>query len=560
MSSVPTISDACRTSVFVSNLLADSGVENKNVRIGTVNIGSLIDSTVHSEASAALDDAPTPESSHATGTDRSFDSEVLGTDVADENDDVCGNFDNLQSWVSDKSNSSSSSSSTGSKAVTSDIGPEDCTRPSREYVDQIEEDGLQQAAGVSDVSTLKASTTDHSITTTLGNPAPNSSSAYSSSTCPVFSPTRMRRSATRISRKPSRVTFINCDEPWLCPEDEEEDIRRIEQEHAEPDIFSPVSQDPGSPFDMTESPVAAKGKEENRKEDIPEATHVIALHGEDEHGSEGHYNEGFGDRWFMHGVKPVWGWDFVMTFSMPKALLDEMEGTNSTHREVSGGDDNSGVDSPATYKYKNEGQDNLNAPGGFVTRLASGQSIPPFEDRSSSDHTRDRAEILARLKSAGFVISQLLVPDEKVIIVRLSLTEEKLHEKAVNLGLNLQLISDYGGGYLSYDPAKRHCYVNSVKQEAWGCYFSPAERARIIMGVLESKEFWGCDLDVQRLIYHQVVFQAFPLHSLKDRDELVHKVVWHRWWNPSSRPPVAELKDYLGGKFLVQSVSTISTL
>lgn len=160
-----------------------------------------------------------------------------------------------------------------------------------------------------------------------------------------------------------------------------------------------------------------------------------------------------------------------------------------------------------------------------------------------------RVEILARLKSAGFVISQLMVPSEGVILVRITLPEKRMKEKAVKLGIELRLQPEYGGGYLAFSEDHERMFLNYELAEERNCYFAPADRSIIIMGVLQSKESWGCDLNIEKLLHEGVILQAFALHSEKERWELVRETVWKRVWDPTYLPPFGLMKDYLGGKW-----------
>lgn len=243
-----------------------------------------------------------------------------------------------------------------------------------------------------------------------------------------------------------------------------------------------------------------------------------------------------------------------MTFVMPKSLAERLNKNNEAQTNGmndDNGDDNVGQDDddanysiePTMLPAASESSEDI------LATFSSGSTTASLEARKSVEQTRQRADVLARLKSAGFVISQLLVPSDSIILVRFSLPEQKLKRKAVHMGLRLKLTKKYGGGFFDYTPEKEHAFVNQAKRDAWKCFFSPADRTRIIIGVLQSKEHWGCDLDVERLVYQQVVFQAFSLHSITERDDLVKKIVWRKPWGSTSKAPLEQLKDYLGGKF-----------
>lgn len=233
--------------------------------------------------------------------------------------------------------------------------------------------------------------------------------------------------------------------------------------------------------------------------------------------------------------KPVWGWDYIMNFGLPADLEENVE----TAGQVS--------------------ERNEHVSSSFMSILPTyprSETPPQVVRRRSQQQLQERMEIFARLKSAGFFISQLLVPRERMIVVRLSLDEETLKEKAVHMGLELQLKKEYGSGYLDYSPQREYAFINEDMQQTWNCYFSPAQRALIILTVLQSKEHWGCDLSVEKLLCNQTVLQMFLLHSPPERDALVQNVVWKRLWDPTWKPSMDALREYFGGKFSVRSYVT----
>lgn len=272
----------------------------------------------------------------------------------------------------------------------------------------------------------------------------------------------------------------------------------------------------------------------------------------------------------LNDIKPPWGWDFILSFKLPKTLRAKLANSPSCTRVSK--NKNNRVDIPIE-DYGDEGEDGDGDSSGDddnpsdsprapdhgwcvprwrrreQSRTTQEGQVPHKEHRRSryTRQTRKRVEILARLKSAGFVFSQLVVPSENVILVRISLPERQLKQKAVHIGLELRLKEQYGSGFLSYEVEREYAYMNDHHKTQWKCFFSPSERAVIILAVLQSKEHWGCDLNLERLVYDQTVLQAFALHSEPDRKRLVKRAVWARWWDPTWKPPLAELKDYLGG-------------
>jgi len=155
---------------------------------------------------------------------------------------------------------------------------------------------------------------------------------------------------------------------------------------------------------------------------------------------------------------------------------------------------------------------------------------------------RIRKSLLVRLQKAGFSYSQLWVPAAHVILVRIALPEEKLHEVAEKIGFELKLVPRFGGGYLEYSAARRRCYVNSASTD----FFTPAERLQLNLEVLGSTASWGAKIDVENLIHRGALVDSFPLHDRKVRNKLLKDVVYHHWWDPFFRPNFRRLKDYLG--------------
>lgn len=253
---------------------------------------------------------------------------------------------------------------------------------------------------------------------------------------------------------------------------------------------------------------------------------------------------------YVYGEKPAWGWDYCLCFKIPgilKAAVADSDGkkpsefkkrrTKKTAAELNVPDSNK----PA--------QENVELENGVA-------GLNEHAAEKSRDLVWKRVEILARLKSAGFVFSQILIPSEGIILVRLSLPERQMKKKAEKIGMELRLKSQYGGGYLSFRAAREEIFANDDEQRLRRCYFCPADRAIIILKALQSKEDWGCDLNIERLLYKQTVLQAFAIHSELERNRLITNAVWRRIWDPSYVLPFSDLKDYLGGKF----TSDLSTM
>eukprot|EP00737_Agarophyton_chilense_P003775 gb/GEZJ01004526.1/.p2 GENE.gb/GEZJ01004526.1/~~gb/GEZJ01004526.1/.p2 ORF type:complete len:454 (-),score=59.99 gb/GEZJ01004526.1/:1808-3169(-) len=234
------------------------------------------------------------------------------------------------------------------------------------------------------------------------------------------------------------------------------------------------------------------------------------------------------------GARPHWGWDYVFVFRLPRALKRQLAADAADAADP--------ADGPAIKRAELAA-----AAEGRPNDALHQEEDEEEEDGKSAQRLRERVEILARLNSAGFVFSQLLVPSEQLIFLRLSLPLDGLKQAAQHVGMELQLKPEYGGGYLVFAPHREHVYVNHEMEKSSGCYFAPADRSLLIMNVLQSKEHWGCGLNIERLLFEKKVEQAFALHSMVEKRRLVKEVVWRQWWNPIRRPPFQELKDYLGG-------------
>eukprot|EP00178_Gracilaria_changii_P028101 TRINITY_DN957_c0_g1_i2.p1 TRINITY_DN957_c0_g1~~TRINITY_DN957_c0_g1_i2.p1 ORF type:complete len:847 (+),score=149.53 TRINITY_DN957_c0_g1_i2:1650-4190(+) len=224
--------------------------------------------------------------------------------------------------------------------------------------------------------------------------------------------------------------------------------------------------------------------------------------------------------------RPSWGWDYVFVFRLPRALKRQLaaEAAAEAHDYVPPEQQND------EHEQRNEDADEEE------------------EDGKSAQRVRERVEILARLSSAGFVFSQLLVPSEQLIFLRLSLPTTALKQAARHVGMELRLLPQFGGGYLEFEPHREHVYVNHELEKSSGSYFAPADRSLLILNVLQSKEHWGCGLNIERLLFDQKVEQVFALHSIPEKRRLVREVIWRQWWNPIREPPFHEIKDYLGAR------------
>lgn len=178
-----------------------------------------------------------------------------------------------------------------------------------------------------------------------------------------------------------------------------------------------------------------------------------------------------------------------------------------------------------------------------------------FDTSQSADNKEEkvaqkakRIEIIARLKRAGFVFSQIKSDDEEIILLRFTLPATTMKEKAEKLSLDVQLRKRYGGGHMDYKVEYSNKFVNHRREKSTGAYFSPSDRIIIILNTLQSKENWGCALNIEKLIHTRVLKQAFAIHSPKFQTELVQRAVWERLLDPFWIPPFREIKDYLGAR------------
>lgn len=246
---------------------------------------------------------------------------------------------------------------------------------------------------------------------------------------------------------------------------------------------------------------------------------------------------------FVYGVKPAWGWDYVLSFKIPGSM--------------NVGDTANGSDIHRLRKRKRNSQEESN----HSSILSAGNNSEPTDpdaltkrtakaSQKCEERTKKRVEVLARLKSAGFVFSQLFIPSEGVILVRIALPEKRMKAKAIKLGMELRLKEEFGGGYLTFSFEREEAFLNHREEQARNCYFCPADRAIIILNVLQSKEDWGCGLNIERLLYEKHLLQAFAIHSELEQRALITDTVWKRIWDPTYLPPFNALKDYLGGEFL----------
>jgi hypothetical protein len=229
----------------------------------------------------------------------------------------------------------------------------------------------------------------------------------------------------------------------------------------------------------------------------------------------------------IYGMQPAWGWDYVFVFQAPKFAVPPPAAPDSVAERVRSTLQQSGLaqlDSDAALSQEGSKREQE----AFPTVDDSNACYANHQDDPKvAAATQTRLDVLSRLQSAGFSFSQMYVPTEDAIFLRLGLSQEKLMEKAEHLRMELPLKPEYGGGYLAFSQTLISCFHNG---ENTGSFFLPADRILIILGTLQSKEAWGCGLNLERLVFKNKVLQAFAIHSKPEQDQLVADVVWARLW------------------------------
>lgn len=259
----------------------------------------------------------------------------------------------------------------------------------------------------------------------------------------------------------------------------------------------------------------------------------------------------------LFGEKPAWGWDYIFVFKLPRSLRPEV--LSAKKQSQTNTDEHSPSAEPGKYdKAEDDKPDEtmVEMADEEVEKEQEQDDMPneePVRREKCELLIQKRIEILSRLKTAGFVFSQVQVPSENVVLVRFSLPETVLKEKAELLEMELRLKGQYGGGYLNFTMGRQEVFVNADEQQDRKCYFSPADRAIIILNVLQGKEYWCCALNIEQMLFKGTVLQAFALHSMQEYPSLVQRAVWEKWWDPTWDPPLLALKNYLGGTFFVFS-------
>jgi hypothetical protein len=229
----------------------------------------------------------------------------------------------------------------------------------------------------------------------------------------------------------------------------------------------------------------------------------------------------------IYGTQPAWGWDYVFVFQAPKFAVPPPATPDSVAERVhstlqKSGPEQSDSDTALSQEGSKREQEAFPAVDDANICYATDQDDPKV-----AAVTETRLDVLSRLQSAGFSFSQMYVPTEDAIFLRLGMSQEKMMEKAEQLRMELPLKPEYGAGYLAFSQTLISCFHNG---ENTGSFFLPADRILIILGTLQSKEAWGCGLNLERLVFKKKVLQAFAIHSKPEQDQLVADVVWARLW------------------------------
>lgn len=187
---------------------------------------------------------------------------------------------------------------------------------------------------------------------------------------------------------------------------------------------------------------------------------------------------------------------------------------------------------------------------------APAEDLAPFGERPSrawdyvfvfaADERGDstRANVLPRLRAAGFSYSQLEDPAEGRVLVRFGMVDAVLMDKAEACGMELRLLPRYGGGYLEFQKARAGCFVNSRRPP--GRYFYTSDVVLLVLKVLDSRESWGAGIDVERLVFKQDMMQAFAVHVDEERDRIVQEGVFVPWYARLGERTLMAMKNYAG--------------
>lgn len=244
--------------------------------------------------------------------------------------------------------------------------------------------------------------------------------------------------------------------------------------------------------------------------------------------------------------KPAWGWDYTFVFRAPAFSEEGGVAPEAGEGVTRNNDSDSETYSPQNVVGYHIDLDEEKVCNDVV--MDANQCVVDEEtDTAAQEATETRKDILARLRSAGFTHSQIYVPSEKAIFLRFALCDNALQEKAELMEMELPVKEEFGGGYLAFTNDRSACFKNADRPSS-GSYFSPSDRIIIILATLQSKEEWGCDMNIERMVYKKKIIQAFAIHSKPEQKELIRTAVWDRWWDPTWQPPFDDLKSYVGAR------------
>lgn len=201
-----------------------------------------------------------------------------------------------------------------------------------------------------------------------------------------------------------------------------------------------------------------------------------------------------------HGDAPPWGWDYVLVFPAPEAATSEQD----------------------------------SSPDPALTAIND-----------------VRISTLSALRTASFSYSQLWLPADGLVLVRLSLPESALFEKAAADGLRLRLLPRYGAGYLVFDSDRPYVFDYAFRTDQGLPYFPPAVRVQLTLATLRSRDDWGAAINLGTLRRSGVLKQAFALHAHPEREQLLESAVYKQWWNPRLIIPLHDLKEYFGSRVAI---------
>ncbi|KAI0566941.1 Anoctamin [Gracilaria domingensis] len=175
---------------------------------------------------------------------------------------------------------------------------------------------------------------------------------------------------------------------------------------------------------------------------------------------------------------------------------------------------------------------------------------PPLDEHAMLTR-HARARVLARLRAGRFAYCQTWLPAQSCVLVQLALPEPELKLAAEQLAIELQLLPQYGGGYMPYARDRSHVFANDARRENGLPYFTAATRLRITVQALAVRDGWGAAIDLPQLRRSGYLSQAYALHAEPDRANLLKTAVYDRLWKPGSVMPIPDLRHYFGARVTI---------